>query len=50
MGAGGKKKVEVEGQRLAAQGRPSPHCPIAALAATIRGRAGGISLTIVVGL
>ena len=36
MGAGGKKKVEVEGQRLAAHRCPSPHRPIAALAATIR--------------
>ncbi len=50
MGAGGKNKVEVGGQRLAAHRCPSPHRPIAALAATIRGWAGGISLTADVGL
>ncbi len=45
-----RSRYEVEGQPLAAQVRPSPHRPIAALAATIRGRAGGISLTAEVGL
>jgi hypothetical protein len=44
-----RRRYEVEGQHLAAQGRPSPHRPIAALAATIRGRAGWISLTAEVG-
>ncbi len=51
MGAGGKEEEEgIEGQPLAAQESPSPHRTKTALAATIRGRVGGISLTADVGL
>jgi hypothetical protein len=49
MGAEERRRYEEVRQPPAAQESPSPHRPIAALAATIRGWAGGISLTADVG-
>jgi hypothetical protein len=45
-----RRRYEEVQQLPAAQTSPSPHRPNAALAATIRGWAGGISLTADVGL